>query len=144
MKKIILAAIIIVTLAAHASAAPLSFNLNSTFKKAFPAAINVSWKANENFTTISFTVNNQSMQAFYNNDGKLVGTSRAIQLNSLPLAAIQALHDRYSDYTATEAIELNYADEAPSYYVSLLKNNKKVVLNITAEGELSVFQSEKF
>ena len=142
MKKIILAAILVVSLAATSFAAPLSFKLNSVFKKAYPAAVNVSWKTNESFTTISFTVNKQHMQAFYNNDGQLLATSRPVELSNLPMAAIQRIHERYNGYTATEAIEFNHAEEGASYYISLQKEGKKVVLNVSSQGDLSVFKKE--
>ena len=71
MKKIILAALLVVSIAAAVSAAPLSYTLNSVFKKAYPAAINVSFKENgsvcKNFLLSSvIAVRNISIDAMPN------------------------------------------------------------------------------
>lgn len=141
MKKFILSAIAMIVIAGTAMANnTVNEKVTALFKAAFPGATNVNWKTTDDYTTVSFTVNSQNMQVFYDNDGAEFATTRAIQLNSLPMRALITLQNKYSDYTATEAIEFNHAQDGRCYYVSLNNDKQKLIVKISGQGEVSVFK----
>jgi hypothetical protein len=101
---------------------------------------NVTWSKQANLSEASFEWNGQKLHAFYNESGDQVALSREISEDRLPLRAIEAIRAKYSDYKAVEAIEFNSTETGLSYYVSMLKDNRKVILNVTPEGSVSVFK----
>ena len=106
----------------------------------FKDAQQVSWSTSNNLFEASFKWNGQKLHAFYNQDGEEVALSREISADELPLKALQAIHEKYNDYKAGEVIELTSTDEGLSYYLSLEKGNKKVILNVSPNGLVSVFK----
>ncbi|RFM30441.1 hypothetical protein DXN05_05655 [Deminuibacter soli] len=110
------------------------------FKTNFKNAEGVEWKNNADYTRASFTWNNQHMEVFYDENGEILASSRAITLKELPINAQAKLDGKYSEYTATEAIELNSEKDGMSYYVSLVKDNTKLVLQIATDGSMSIFK----
>lgn len=142
MKKIFAAALATV-LFASAALAHTSDNkaiAAHLLKKDFPAAQINSVKETSDYTVVNFTLDKQDMQAFYNNEGKQMATSRAIQLQTLPLNASQALASKYAGYQVTEAIEYNDAETGITYYVSVQNASQRLVLQADTDGTLSVFK----
>ncbi|BAV07534.1 hypothetical protein SAMN05421788_109113 [Filimonas lacunae] len=140
MKKFIIAAIAIIAFTANTFAADTNDKTISLFKAAYPNATNVHYKLLGEVVSISFVVNNTSMQAFYNNDGEQVAVSRETSINRLPARAITTLNSKYPGYTTTEVIEMEHSTEGTSYYVSLEKNNQKVITQVSVDGSVSVFK----
>ncbi|HWB24009.1 MAG TPA: hypothetical protein VG738_00950 [Chitinophagaceae bacterium] len=106
----------------------------------FKDAKNVHWQAKNNLLEASFEWNGQKLQAFYNQDGDEIALSREITLDRLPVKALQAVNEKYSGYKTTEAIEFNSTEVGLSYYLSMENGNKKVILNVSPEGTVSVFK----
>ncbi len=145
MKKLFLAACMVVALTASAFADGVTVNMRAlrNFKAEFTDAANVQWKTGADFAKASFTWNQQRMEAFYDSDGELIGTSRAITLERLPVSAEKFIQRKYNDYTATEAIEFDNVKDGLCYYVSLVKESTKVVLQVSSQGSVSVFKKIK-
>lgn len=142
MKKLFIAALLFIA-AATANAATTNDNsrIAAFFKAAYPGATNVHYKTVEEMVSVSFVLEGAQMQAFYNKDGERLAISKVVELKSLPLKAQTAIGKKYADYAVTEVIEMDYATEGTSYYVSLLGDNQKVVIvRATTEGELSIFK----
>lgn len=106
----------------------------------FKDAKEIDWSSKGTLTEASFEWNGQKLQAFYTQDGEQVALSREIPVAQLPVKALRAVKNKYSDYKTTEAIEFNSADAGLSYYVSLEKGNKKTILNVSPDGLVSVFK----
>ena len=68
-------------------------------EKDFQKAENVSWQNIKDIYFASFTMNDIFLNAAYNAEGELVGTSRKIAAAQLPLTILLALSKKYSDYT---------------------------------------------
>ena len=110
-------------------------------KAEFKDAANVTWSNTKTqLTEASFEWNGQKLHAFYNAEGDQVAVSREVNEDKLPLKAMQTIKSKYDGYKTTEAIEYNSAEEGLSYYVSLENGNKKIILNVSAEGSVSVFK----
>lgn len=145
MKKFFTTALLTVTLISGAFAGnnAAGTKAESAFKAAYPNAQHVCLTDKDDHTTISFSWNGQKMQAFYDNEGNELATSRNIELGNLPARAQKAIASKYSDYTATEAIELDHVQNGLSYYVSLQNETTKIILEVSSQGELSVFKKNK-
>jgi hypothetical protein len=140
MKKFIIAAITVITLATSAFAADTNDKAMNLFKAAYPGAEKVHYKTVGELVSISFVLDSTSMQAFYNAEGEQVAISRVISYDNLPQKATLTLESRFSGYTATEVIEMDHGADGISYYVSLLNNSQKVIAQVSVNGEVSVFK----
>lgn len=141
MKKIFIAITLMAALSTSAFASPKTDakalkHLTSQFKD----ATNITWKTTDNYTKATFNWNNQVIEVFYNSDGDNIATGRHITQEALPLNALKVINDEYKDYAVTEAIEMNSIEAGTNYYVSLLKDQHKVILEITPGGSVSVFK----
>lgn len=140
MKKFITAVITVITLTASAFAADYNDKAISLFKAAYPGASNVHYKTVGELVSIRFQLDSTSMQAFYNLDGEQVAVSRAVNFQKLPMRAQRDIESRYNGYTATEVIEMEHSTEGTSYYVSLSASGRKVIVQVSLAGEVSVFK----
>jgi len=140
-KKIIVAvfAATLITATAFARGEEYKVKALNSLKKEFSTAQNVQWKVTTNYIKASFTWNNQQLEVFYDYNGETIAKSRHINVNSLPLEAQQYIGKKYADYTVTEAIEYN-SEEINCYYVSVEKENTKQILQVSANGDVSIFQ----
>ena len=78
------------------------------------------------------------MEAFFDVDGDLIGTSRTITLEELPAASKRAFAKKYPGYSVKEVIQFN-EKESSAYYISAENENDKVIFKIGA-GLVSVFK----
>lgn len=146
MKKVSIIALMVITIASAAFAGDntvLNFKGADHFKKMFPDATKVAYVVKKDFTEVNFTWNNLNLQAFFDRQGNLIGTSRYINVNALPLAYVININKEYDGYTIDEAIEFDHAENGMSYYVSISKDDRKYVLNVSTNGEISVFKKMK-
>ncbi|MFL9485361.1 hypothetical protein ACI6Q2_21445 [Chitinophagaceae bacterium LWZ2-11] len=143
MKKLIIAAAFVLTVLTGAIAAPASFKGEVHFKANYPKATNISYKMVGTLTEVNFTLNGQDLQAFYNEDGSLVATSKRIKLADLPLRAQAEIQSKYKDFDVREIIEMDQEEEGVSFYASLENDTKKLILNVTTQGNVNVFKRTK-
>lgn len=140
MKQFLLAALLAVTLAASAFAASdEKAKANASFSAEYPGAGNISWRMNDDFFIVSFTLNNQRLRAFYDYEGNKIATTRKMLLTELPQKGWQSIRKSYSDYSIIEAIEYNNADNQRAYFVSMQKAGKGIVLKMDEYGEVNYF-----
>lgn len=139
-EKFIIAAIAILTFTAAAFAADHNDKALTLFKAAYPGATHVHYKTVGELVSIRFQLDSTSMQAFYNNEGEQVAVSRVIGYQKLPGRAQSEIAGKFVGYTATEVIEMEHSGEGLCYYVSLVGNNRKIVLQVSPGGEVSVFK----
>jgi hypothetical protein len=146
MKKIF-TAIAIIAFAATSSvfaadASNVSTKIKDAFANKFEGAKNINWKTNVNFVKATFELKGELVEAFYGLDGNIIGTSRSISLQNLPLDAQNEMDKKYSGYKTTESIVFEGVEETV-YYVSLENEKQAVILKITAEGETSIYKKTK-
>jgi hypothetical protein len=145
MKKLFIAALIVV--AAGTSAFALDTNkenykVRNNFQAQFAGAQNVNWSVKDNYVKASFTLLDESVEAFYSKDGDLIGVSRKVDLKQLPLSAIQKIKKEYASYKVIETIEFDKEGEK-SYYVSLEDGSKKQILEVSLYGNVSIYKGNK-
>lgn len=143
MKKIILTALVAITLGITAFAGPNSVNskVANHFTSHYAKAQNVSWKVDNQFAKASFLIENEKVEVFYDTDGEMIGTSKNISFDKLPKAAIEKLTTEYTfpEFQIKECIEFVNADKEKNYYVSFASPSGTIALEITKYGYVRLF-----
>lgn len=147
MKKLFILALIAIATGTSAFAAGTSANtkVNEHFAASFSKAKNVSWKTDARFEKVSFELGNEKVNAFYDTDGDLIGTSKNLAFDKLPKGAIETITTKYTfpDYQVKDCMEFTNATNEKNYYVSFNTANETVTLEITKAGMVSVFDKAK-
>lgn len=112
--------------------------VKAAFQQDFSHASSVSWKVNSDFYFASFQVNGIAIDAAYNADGELVGTSRRIDIDQVPLAISMELAKKYGGYSiSTTVTEMNFEGQT-SYYIDVQDNVQVLSLKCSSAGDISV------
>ncbi len=146
MKKVTFIALMVLTIATSAFAgdnSSLNFKGADHFVKTFPNATKVTYEVKRDFTEVNFTWNNLQLQAFFDKIGNLIGVSRQIEVSALPLSYVMNINRDYEGFDIIEAIEFDHTDNGMSYFATVVKGNKKYILNIATDGTISVFKKMK-
>jgi len=107
------------------------------FKKEFKAAQNVSWAVADEVATASFSLHGFRVQAYYGDDGQLLGTARTILFEQLPINAINAINNRYATAPVYEIVE--FTRGAETFYRMIVDTEKnKQLIQVTTTGLISV------
>ncbi len=144
MRKLFITALLVIAVAAGVFAAPtkvsssILVNFNAVFKK----ATNVSWLITNDYTKAAFTLDNTKMEVFYNYDGDIIGTSKSIALDELPVNAKRPFAKLFAGYNVKEAIRFESFDET-SYYISGENEKESVILKVNDLKRVSVFKRTK-
>ena len=145
MKKLFIAALIVVAAGTSAFATDVTkvdYKVKSSFEAKFYGAENVNWSARENYLKASFTLAGENVEAFFNAEGELIGSSRKLDFQRLPLNAIQKIKKDFADYKVVETIEFDL-DGDRSYYVSLDNGQKSQILQVSLYGAVSSYKGPK-
>lgn len=146
MKKLSIVALFALTLISTAFASKTinpEFKGSENFNKTFPQATEVVFRVMERYTEVNFSWHNLKLQAFYDQDGNQIGTSRKIAVIDLPLSYLLAIKKEFPGYEPTEAIEFDHTDTGLSYYVTIVAPEKAYVLEVASNSTISVFKKMK-
>lgn len=111
-----------------------------SLRKEFSTAKDIQWKLTDNFIKASFNWNDQQLEVFYNYDGEMIAKSRHVKPVNLPIDAQRTISEKYAGYSFDETVEYNGEEGAHNFYASIKKDNTKILLEITPEGYVSVYQ----
>lgn len=127
----------------------------NSFVSQFGNIQNVKWERSSNFDEATFVKDGKQMKAFFDYEGKFVGTTTHVTFADLPANAQKEIKSRYKDYTIVPTVvfyddnELNETDmmlygvqfeDADNYFVELTKGTKKIVLQVNMEGQVFFFK----
>ena len=146
MKKVSIIVLMVLTIASAAFAgdnSALDFKGADRFNKIFPNATKVAYEVKKDFTEVRFTWNNINLEAFFDRQGNLIATSRQLEVSALPVAYVMNINKEYEGYDIIEAIEFDHAENGLSYFVAVVKGDKKYILNVSTGGDISVFKKMK-
>ncbi len=122
--------------------AKVSPKVKAAFENDFSKASQVNWEKASDFYFASFTLNNVQVDAAYNEEGQLIGTSRRISAELLPLNISLALAEKYEGYQLNgSAIELTY-EGLTRYYVTV--ENKSQILKLKCYSNADIEVDQKF
>jgi hypothetical protein len=130
-----------------------SYQSKQSFFQDFGDLPDVAWERTPAFDEATFTKDGQEMKAFYDFHAELVGTIVQKTFADLPMAAQQYIHQKYNDYEARKVFlfddnEFNESDmllynqqfeDADSYFVEVVKGDKRIVLQVSMGGQVSYF-----
>ncbi|HZH94612.1 MAG TPA: hypothetical protein VEY06_01960 [Flavisolibacter sp.] len=121
MKKKILtvAAAILFTLSATFARDidPVPDAIASALQKEFKNASNVTWKTTSVFYKAAFTFDDNPLEAFFSHEGQLMGVSRKIIIDQLPLSLIKKVNEKGATTEITELFEL-LTDRGTEYFIT--------------------------
>lgn len=141
MKKFIITALIAVALTTSSFADPANVNYRvlSHFNNDFSEAKNVSWTISEKFAKAKFQLDEKTVEAFYDMDGELIGSSTIIGYDKLPKKAIENISKKYPfpPYKLKECIEFVNGEGEKSYFTSFDTEKEMVVVQINLFGRLN-------
>ena len=96
------------TIAFASEGSKITAKVTGAFEKDFQKAKNVNWEKAKDYYFASFIFNDHDLNAVYNEEGELLGTSRKIATAQLPLNISLTLSQKYNDYLMQEyATELS-------------------------------------
>jgi hypothetical protein len=116
--------------------------VTTSFSKDFVTASNVSWNKQKDYVKATFTLNNQVMFAYYNENGELIATARNILSEQLPINLMTSLKKDYSNYWISDLFELA-ADGQTSYYVTLENGDETLILQSSSFNGWSTYKKAK-
>jgi ABC-type enterochelin transport system ATPase subunit len=120
----------------------ISNEITTSFNKDFASATNVSWNKQKNFTKATFTMSNQVMFAYYDENGSLIASARNILSEQLPINLMNDLKKGYSNYWISELFEMDKEGQA-SYYVTLENADETLILRSSSSNSWSTYKRSK-
>jgi uncharacterized protein YdeI (BOF family) len=145
LQTILAAAALLVATSAFAANGPEKINaaVKKAFAQQFSTASSVNWEKTDNFYFAYFRLNDKDLSAAYNESGELIGASKIINAEELPLAVTMAIAEKYNGYTtAKTATEINY-DGYTSYYITVENAKQTLKLKCAVNGDISVGNKTK-
>ena len=143
MKKMIMTLVIAVsTISAFAGEEAVAAKVLNAFKSEFNTAKEVEWTVSNDYYMAAFTYNDKHISAYYSADGELLGLTRYISTDYLPLNLQSNLKKNYSDYWISDLFEVAKNGET-SYYLTLENADTKIVLKAQAGSDWSSYKKVK-
>lgn len=143
MKKIIMIlAVLISTTSAFAGEENVTTKVLNAFKAEFNTAKDVEWTVGSNYYKAAFVYNEKHVFAFYNKEGELLGLTRYLSSDDLPLNLQNNLQKSYSKYWISDLFEVAKSD-GTAYYITLEDADTKLILKASAESDWSAYQKTR-
>ncbi len=86
-----------------------------------------------------FTFNNETLQAFFSEEGEFLGTTRQITKSQLPILVASGLEKKYADAHVVTIFEYSKKDGL-DYYITLTTTKGAMIIKANGSGELSVYK----
>ena len=142
MKKItIILALVLTVSTSFAFNGPEAVNNQTltTFNSEFAGVTDASWTVSKDFYKVTFTMNQQTLSAYYNKAGEFIAVTKNISSVQLPANLKKSLKKFMNSSWISDLFEVtNYNDS--SWYVTLETADSKVVLRSDNGGKWTVFQ----
>ena len=145
MKKIMMTlalALTLTTMYAFTGEESINQQALKAFKTEFAGATDAVWTAGNDYYKVTFTMNQQTLFAYYNASGEFMAVTRFIPSFQLPLNLQSSLKKSYNSYWITDLFEMSNHD-GTAYYVTLETADAKIVLKSADGSDWSVYQKSK-
>jgi hypothetical protein len=131
MKKIILSIAILLALTGTSFAKP-NININesvyASFKNDFHQASEVKWNVTSSYIMASFQLDKQTLYAYYDFQGNMIGLVHNILTTSLPAHLQKDIKKHYTNYWVSELFQIT-TEEGVYYYIQLKNADGTIVLS---------------
>jgi hypothetical protein len=132
----------------------VSYQAKQNFNIDFKNAKDPMWKRVDTFDEVSFKLGNKNLKAYYDYDGKLVGTTQRETFADIPASAQKDIKEKYQGYTigpvvffkdntANQTDMVLWAtqfDDADNYFVEMDKGTEAIILKVDPYGMVSYFK----
>ena len=142
MKKLLMAALLVATLATSAFAkatTTVNYAALKNFNIEFRHASDVSWSSTENYIKASFVYDNEKIEAFYTLDGDKIGTTKGISVDQLPVKAKRAFAKSFGGYDVKQGILFEGVEEN-AYFLSAENEKESLIVKVYETGATSVYK----
>ncbi len=146
MKKLFVTALAAIAISASSFATPVvditkvSLKVINKFKAEFATVDQVEWEVKKDFIKAKFSEDGIAQEAFFTQDGELIGTSKHIDRADMPSVPRKALNKVAAGGELLELIEFNSTEKGLAYYASIHKDGVKRILEISATGLVSNYK----
>ena len=114
-----------------------------SFETIFATATEAAWTVTDNYYRVEFLLNGQTLNAFYNEEGKLIGVSRNISSLQLPIILQTELKKEFPENWITDLFEMS-TDNGVEYYLTIEDAYTKTVLkSSTASSSWMLYKKLK-
>lgn len=114
----------------------------TAFNQKFVQASDIKWHTTENYVEAAFRMNEQFMVAYFSESGELLGLSRNLLVNQLPMNLQAAVKKNYKSSWVTELFELAKENET-TYYATLENADQKVSLKSVDGNSWTTYKKTK-
>ena len=134
----------------------VSYLAKQNFSNDFGNVTSLVWRGEPIFSVATFTKGGQVMEAYYNDEGKLVGTITPKVYTDIPADGLKEITKHYSGYVPVNVIYYDDNEDNPddivfdgteftrdSYFVEMAKDNHHIVLQVQPDGAVSFFEDMK-
>lgn len=135
-------AIAISTLSAFAKDESVNQKVLNAFTTDFQTAREVEWVAGADYYRATFVYNDKHLFAFYDTEGVLLGLTRYLSPNDLPINLQLKLKKDYCNYWVSDLFEVA-KDYGTTYYVTVEDGDSKIVLKSSDSNSWAVFEKNK-
>ena len=146
MKKTILATAVILMVGLTGAFANNGEEVNqkvaASFSKDFETAKNVQWQRQKDYEKATFSLNNQVLFAYYNENGELLAVIRNILSENLPISLYSDIRKNYSEFWISDLFEMASEDQT-TYYISLEKSDETLILKSVDHNQWVVYKKIK-
>ena len=118
-----------------------SIKVQTEFKSLFDKAREVKWEKVSNLYKASFSQGEQYLTAYFSYDGRIVGLSRNISINSLPLILQKGIQIKLSSHWVTESFEV-LGINGTEYFVTLENAKEQSIFKATG-NEWNIYKTVK-
>ena len=112
--------------------------IKTEFEKNFATATSVQWKKTQGIYVATFKDNGQDLSAAFNDEGEMLGASRYVTLDQLPLNVSFALRNMSGGYRISNSVLELTADCQTSYCVTAENAKFRTEMKVNSFGDITV------
>jgi len=116
----------------------VSRQVSNAFKEKFEKAVNVKWTQEENLYFAIFEMNEKEYTVAYSEKGELIGISRCLYKDQLPLAVMESLNEKYKNYILPASVSEIVFEGVTNYYLTIEGETRYLQLKCSPDGSISV------
>ena len=142
MKKIatiVTALLLLISVGSFASSIDeVTAKIKTEFEKNFSTATSVQWKKTQGIYVATFKDNGQDLSAAFSDEGELLGASRYVTLDQLPLNVSLALRNMPGGYHVSNTVLELTADCQTIYCVTAENAKFRSEMKVNSFGDITV------
>ncbi|HTE09596.1 MAG TPA: hypothetical protein VK645_01480 [Chitinophagaceae bacterium] len=118
-----------------------NYKVKQAFTNEFTQVKNVEWiiMDKEGVYQAKFIFNNETLQAFFTEEGEFLGTTRQVLKSQLPISVASGLEKQYGGARVISIFEYSKKDGL-DYYFTLTTDKGAMIVKATGNGEFSVYK----